>query len=164
MRGDLGVVAEDGDEGRAAAAGRQMTQLQRAGRLFQIRQRQMARAVEPARAEDQRVRIGLGAVDELLERLVGLLVIDQQQDQIRDQARDRNEVGAGGLGRTAEQLVDLGVAGDAGVVRQQGVSVGLGGGGDLRADLSGGAGLGLDQDRLLEDRLSAVASGRVTMS
>ena len=33
------------------------------------------------------------------------------------------------------------------------VSVGLGGGDELRADLSGGAGLGLDHDRLLEDRL-----------
>ena len=33
------------------------------------------------------------------------------------------------------------------------VAVGLGGGGDLRADLSGGAGLGVDHDRLLEDRL-----------
>ena len=97
--------------------------------------------------------IRLGAVDELLQRLVGLLVIDQQQDRIRDQARQRDEVGAGDFDRTAEQLVDLGVTGDAGVVRQQGVAVRLGGGGELRADLSGGAGLGLDHDRLLEDRL-----------
>jgi hypothetical protein len=37
-------------------------------------------------------------------------------------------------------------------MRQQRISVGLGGGGDLRADLPGGTGLGFDHDRLLEDR------------
>src|SRR5882762_3162199 len=95
----------------------------------------------------------VGAVDELLERLVRLLVIDQEQDWIRDQTRERNEIGAGGFDRTAEQFVNLGVSGDPGVVRQQSVSVRLGGGYDLRADLSGGTGLGFNHDWLLEDRL-----------
>ena len=40
-----------------------------------------------------------------------------------------------------------------GDVREQRIAVGLGAGDDLRADLAGGAGLGLDHHRLLEDRL-----------
>ena len=56
------------------------------------------------------------------------------------------------FGWPAEQLVDLGVAGKPVVVREQRVAVRLGGGGDLRADRAGGAGLGLDHDRLLEHR------------
>ena len=55
--------------------------------------------------------------------------------------------------RPAEQLVDLGEAGDRDDVNQQRVAVGLGGGGELGAHLAGGAGLGLDHDRLLEERL-----------
>ena len=153
LRRHLRVVAEDRGDGRAAAARRQMRQLQRATGLFEISERQMARAVEPARAEHQLAGIGLGEVDELLQRLERLLIVDQQQHRIGDQARQRNEIGAAGLGWPAEQLVDLGVSGNAGVVRQQGVAVGLGGSGDLRADLSGGAGLCLDHHRLLEDRL-----------
>ena len=42
----------DGD-GRAAAIGRQMAQLQRARRLFRDRERQVGGAIEPARTEDQ---------------------------------------------------------------------------------------------------------------
>src|SRR5262249_44362359 len=130
-----------------------MPQPQGARRLFQIRQRQMGRAVKPARTEDERVRMRLGSGDELAQRLVGLLVVDEKQDRLRNQACERNEVGAGDLGRTAKQLVDLGVTGDPGVVRQQRIAVGLGGGDELGADLPRGAGLGLDHDRLLEDRL-----------
>src|SRR5215468_5221109 len=95
----------------------------------------------------------LGSRDELAERLGRLLVVDEEQDRLRNQAREWNKVGAGNLGRTAKELVDLGVTGDPGVVRQQRVAVGLGGGDELGADLPGGAGLGLDHHRLLEDRL-----------
>ena len=55
--------------------------------------------------------------------------------------------------RTSEQPIDLGEAGDRDDVDQQRVAVRLGAGGDLRADLAGGAGLGLDHARLLDDRL-----------
>ena len=53
----------------------------------------------------------------------------------------------------AEQLVHLGEAGDRYDMREQRVAVGLGAGGELRADRAGRAGLGLDHDRLLEDGL-----------
>src|SRR5262249_11909404 len=144
LRRDLGIVAEDGHDRRAAAGGREMAQLQGAGRLFQIRQRQVARTIEPARAEDESVGMCLGAVDELLQRPIRLLVVDEEQNRIRDDARERDEVGAAGLDRTAEQSVDLGVTGDAGIVRQQRVTVRLGGGHYLRADLSRRPRLGLD--------------------
>ena len=113
----------------------------------------MRGAVEPARAEYDRVGMRLGGVDELFQRLVGLLVVDQEQHRVGDEARQRDEIRALGLHRAAEQLVDLGVAGNAGVVGQQRVAVRLGGGDHLRADLTGRAGLGLDHHRLLEDRL-----------
>ena len=60
---------------------------------------------------------------------------------------------ARGLDRPAEQLVDLGEAGERHDMHQDGVAVGLGGGRELRADLAGGAGLGLDHHRLLDQRL-----------
>src|SRR4029077_6164076 len=110
-----------------------------AGRLFQIRQRQVGRAIEPARTEHERVRMRLGSRDELAQRLVRLLVVDEEQDRVRNQAREWNEVGAGNLGWTAKQLVDLGVTGDPGVVRQQRIAIRLGGGDELGTDLSGGA-------------------------
>ena len=64
--------------------------------------------------------------------------------------------------RPPEQAVDLGEAGDRDDVDQQRVAVRLGGGGELRADLAGGAGLGLDHARLLDQRLEhgRVAAGR----
>ncbi len=135
-----------------AAGGRQMTQLQRPGRLLQIGQRQMCRAVESARTEHQRRRLRLRAVEELLQGLVGLPVVDQQQDRVGDQPGERDEVGARCLDRTAEQLVDLGVTRNSVVVRQQSVAVRLGRGGELRADLPGRTGLGFDQHRLLQNR------------
>ena len=95
----------------------------------------------------------LGAGNELLQRFVGLLVVYEQQHWIGHQARERNEVGAGDLGGAAEQFVDLGVAGNPCVVREQGIAVGLGGGDELGADLARRAGLGLHHDRLLQDRL-----------
>ena len=113
----------------------------------------MRGAVEAARREHQRrVRL-FGRVEELLERLVGLFGIHQEQHRIGDEPRQRDEVGTVGFHRAAEQLVDFGVTGDAGVVRQQRIAVGLGRSDNLRADLTGGAGLGFDHDRLLEDRL-----------
>ena len=99
------------------------------------------------------VRPLLGVVDQLLERLVGLLVVDDQHHRAFGEARDRDEVGARELGRAAEQLVDLGETRDRDDVHEQRVAVGLGGGGELGADLAGGAGLGLDHHRLLEERL-----------
>jgi hypothetical protein len=113
----------------------------------------MAGAVKAARAEQDRVGTLPGVIDEVLHGLVRLLVVDQQRDRIGHDARERDEVGARGLGRTVEQLIHLGVTGDAGVVRQQRVAVRLGAGSDLRADLAGGAGLGLDHHRLLQQRL-----------
>src|SRR5215831_941987 len=63
---DLRIIAEHCDDRRAAATGRQMAQLQRAGRFFQIGQRQMACAIEPARSEYERLWLRFGAGDELL--------------------------------------------------------------------------------------------------
>src|SRR6516162_5020457 len=68
LRRDLGIVAEDGHDGGAPARGGQMAQPQRTRRLFQISERQMARAVEAARAEDERVRVLVRGRDELAER------------------------------------------------------------------------------------------------
>ena len=86
-------------------------------------------------------------------RLVGLLVVDQEQDRIGDQSRQRNEIGAGGLRLPAEQLVDLFVAGNSVIVRKQRIAVRLGIGADLRPDLSAGTGFGFDHHRLFDDRL-----------
>ena len=69
----------------------------------------MGRAIETARAVKNRIGALLGGVDEVLQRFVWLLVVDQQHDRVGDQARERNEIGAGGLGRAVEQLVHLGV-------------------------------------------------------
>ena len=113
----------------------------------------MQRAVEPRRAEDQVVGPLLGVVDELLQRLVGLLIVDDEHHRVGDEAGDGDEIVARELHGTAEQLVDLGEAGDRHDVHEQRVAVGLGAGGELGADLAGRAGLGLDHHRLLEDRL-----------
>ena len=129
-----------------------MAELQRSGRLLQIGQRQMRRAVKSARTEHQRVRLRLCAVEKLFQCLVGLPVVDQQQDRVGDQPGERDEVAARCLDRTAKQLVDLGVARNSVVVREQSVAVRLGRGGELRADLPGRTGLRLDQHRLLQDR------------
>src|SRR3954468_6669857 len=59
LRRDLGIVAEDGADGRPAATGRQVRQLQWPRRLF-----------ESARTEDKLGRICLCGVDELLQRLI----------------------------------------------------------------------------------------------
>ena len=64
----LRVVAEDGGQRRAAAVGRQMAQLEVAGRLGEQRHREVQRAVEAGRAEDDLVRPLLGVVDEFLQR------------------------------------------------------------------------------------------------
>src|SRR5947208_16317238 len=91
LGGDLGVVAEDGDDSRASAIGRQMPQVQRTRRLFEIRERQMRRAIEPARTEYERVRMRLRAGNELLPRFVGLLVGYEQQQWNGLQATQRHE-------------------------------------------------------------------------
>ena len=59
----------------------------------------------------------------------------------------------GELHRPAVEPVHLGEAGDRDDVDQDGVAVGLGGGRELGAHRAGGAGLGLDDDGLLEERL-----------
>jgi len=63
----------------------------------------------------------------------------------------------------AEQLVDLGVARDAGVVATTACSRPAWRCGDLGADLAGGAGFGFDHHRLLESAPSS-SQRRVTMS
>ncbi len=148
----LRIVAEHRGQRRAAAVGRQMAHLD-AGRLHEQRHRNVQRAIKSGRTEDDFVRPLLGVVDEVLQRLVGLLVVDQEHARVGDEARDRDEIGAGEFQRAAEQLVDFGEAGDRGDVQEQRVAVGLGAGGDLRADRAGGAGLGFDHARLLDHRL-----------
>ena len=113
----------------------------------------MQRAVESRGREDQLLGPFRGVLGEFLQGLVGLLVVDQEHAGIGDETRDRNEVGAGEFRLPPEQLVDLGEARDRDDVEQQRVAVGLGGGGELRSDRAGGARLGLDHHRLLEDRL-----------
>ena len=83
-----------------------------AGALHEQRRRQVQRAVQAGRTEDQAVRPLLGVVDELLQGLVRLLVVDDEHHRIGDEARDRDEVVARELHRPAEQLVDLGEARD----------------------------------------------------
>ena len=95
----------------------------------------------------------LGVVDQFLQRLVGLLVVDHEHHRPSLKRAIGMKSARVNLGCAAEQLVDLGEARDRGDVREQRVAVGLGVGGELRADRAGGAGLGLDHDRLLEDRL-----------
>src|SRR5665647_2428864 len=120
--------------------------------MFEHGHRQVGRAVETAGAVDDRFGPLLGVVEEVLERLVGLLFVDHQQDRVGGEAGERNEIGTRGFRLPSEQLVDFGVTGDAVVVRQDRITIRLGVGGDLRADLTAGAGLGFDHDRLLEDR------------
>ena len=124
-----------------------------AGGFHEQRGRQVQRAVEAGRAEDDLVRPLLGVVDQILQRLVRRLVVDHEHHRAFGEARDRDEIGAGELRLAAEQLVHLGKAGDRNDVDEQRVAVGLGAGGKLRADRAGGAGLGLDHHRLLDDRL-----------
>ena len=148
----LGIVAEQRSQRRAAAIGRQVPHLN-SRRLHEQRHRQMQGSVEAGGAEDDLVRALLGVVDELLQRLVGLLVVDDQHHRSFGEARDRYEVGARELRLPAEQLVDLGEARDRYDVDEERVAVGICGGGELRADLARRAGLGLDHHRLLEQRL-----------
>src|SRR5262249_56507621 len=104
LRRDLGIVAENGDDGRPAAVGWKVAQAQRTRRLFQIGQGQMAGAVKSTRTEHQPTGMRFDAFEKLLQRLVRLLLIDEEQDGIRDQAREWYEVGAGPFDRTSEQL------------------------------------------------------------
>ena len=116
-------------------------------------QRQMQRAVKPGRTEHDLVRPLLGVVDQVLQRLVGCLIVDHEHHRAFGEACDRDEVGAGELGLAIEQLVHLGKSGDRNDVHEQRVAIGLGVGGKLRADCAGRAGLGVDHHRLLDDRL-----------
>jgi hypothetical protein len=146
------AAIENGRERRSSAGGRQVLHLD-ARRLHEKRRRQMERAVEARGAEDQLVRPLLGVGNELLERLVRLRVVDDQNHRVGDEARDRNEIIARELDRPAKQLVDLGEAGDRHDMHEQRIAVGLGVGRELAADLARGAGLGLDDERLLQNRL-----------
>ena len=65
--------------------------------LFQQRDRQMGRAIEPARTVDDGLRALFGVVDQILEGLVRLLFIDDHENRVGDQPRQRNEIGACGF-------------------------------------------------------------------
>jgi hypothetical protein len=84
---------------------------------------------------------------------IGLLIVDEHQDRVGDQASQRDEIGAGRFSLSPEQLVDFFVAGDSVVMRQQGIAVRLCTGGNLCADLASGACLGLNDHWLFDDRL-----------
>ena len=74
-----------------------------------------------------------------LRVLYGCLSLTDQHHRVGDEARDRDEIVARELRRPAEQLVHLGEARDRDDVHEQRVAVGLGVGGELAADLAGGA-------------------------
>ncbi len=130
-----------------------MPQLQTAGGGGKQRRRNVERAVESRRAEDDFVGPPLGVFDQFLEGFVGLLIIDNQHAGIGHETRDGNKVGARELRRTTEQLIDFGETGDRGDVEQQRVAVRLGIGDELCADGPCGAGFGFDHHRLLHHRL-----------
>ena len=113
----------------------------------------MQRAVKSGGREDQLVGVGLGVVDEFLQRLVGNLIVDDQHHRPFGQPRNRDEIGAGELRRAAEQFVDFRETRERRQVRDQRVTIGPGVGGELRTHGTGCACLGLDHDRLLEQRL-----------
>jgi hypothetical protein len=123
------------------------------GRFHEQRGRQVQRAIEAGGAEHDLVRPLLGVVDEVLERLVRRLVVDDERHRTFGKTRDRDEIRARELGRPSEQLVHALEAGNRNNVDEQRVAVGLRVGGELRADLACGAGLGFDHDRLLDQRL-----------
>jgi hypothetical protein len=110
-------------------------------------------AIKARRAEDDFVRPFLGVVDQVLEGLIGLLIIDDQHARIGHEARERDEVGIGEFRLPAEQPVDFGEAGNRGQMREQRIAVRLSIGSELRANLAGRAGLGFDHHRLLHHRL-----------
>jgi len=103
----LRIVAEERRERGAASIGRQVTEFQATSSLHVERHRNVQRAVKARRTEDDLVRPLLGVLGEIFERLIRLLIVDQQHARIGDEARDRNEIGAGEFHRPAEQLVDL---------------------------------------------------------
>ena len=109
--------------------------------------------MQARRAEDQLVGLRLHVVDELLQRLVGCWSLTTSTiGSAMKRAIGMKSSRVNLTGRPI-QLVDLGKAGDRHDVHEQRVAVGLGGCGELGADLAGRAGLGLDHHRLLEDRL-----------
>src|SRR6266481_1760620 len=116
-----------------------MPELQAAGSGGEQRGRDVERAVKPRRAEDDFVWALLGVVDEFFERLVGLLIIDDQHAWIGHEPRDRDEVGARELWRASEQLVDFGETGDRSDMQKQRIAVWLRIGDELRAGRGGGA-------------------------
>jgi hypothetical protein len=96
------------------------------------------------------VRPPLGVVDELLQRPVGRLVVDDQRHRPLGEARHRYEVSACELRLPAEQLVDLGEARYRYDVDEERVAVRLCSGGELGADLACRAGFGIDHHRLFD--------------
>ena len=152
LRAHLGIVAEEGGDRWAAAIGRQVPQFRNSGDLFQERDREMGRSVQAAGTVNDRLRPLLGVVEQVLERLVRLLVIDEHQDGIGHQSGQRDEIGAGGFGLSSEKLVDFFVTGNSVVVRQQRVTIGLRAGADLCADLASGTRFGFDDNRLFDHR------------
>ena len=150
---EIDVSAEHGGDGRAAAIGRQMPHLQIARRFGKQHGRDVRRAVEARRTVDQLVGVGFGIGDQILQRFVGQIVVDDHHDRIGDDAGERNEIGIGEFRLAAEQFVDRGEAGNRHDVGQQRIAVRLGGCDVLRADRARRARLVLEHDRLLEDRL-----------
>src|SRR5512139_1231456 len=110
----------------------------------------MQGAIKTGRTEYDLIRTFLGVVDQLLECLVGLLIVDHEHQRAFGETRNRDEIGASKLGRAPERLVHRLKARHRWQVSEQCVAVRLGAGGYLRADLAGSARLGLDHDRVFE--------------
>jgi hypothetical protein len=124
-----------------------------AGGLHKQRGRQMQRAVETRRRKDDAVGALLGVGDQFLQILVGLLVVDHQHHRTFGETRNRDKVGAREFGLAPEQLVDGCKAGNRRQVGDQGITIRLCTGSELRAHGSCSPGFGFDHQRLLQQRL-----------
>src|SRR5262249_58707449 len=98
------------------------------------------------------MRSAFSVGNEFVQCFVRLLLIDDDDHRIRGETRNGNEVGAGELWLSPEELVDLGKAGKRCYVGQERIAVGRSRGDELSADGTGGARFCLDDDRLLDDR------------
>jgi hypothetical protein len=124
-----------------------------AGRLHEQRRRKMQRAVETRRRKDNAVWALLGVLDQLFQVLIGLLVVDDQHHRTIGEARNRDKIGAREFGLAPEQLVHGCKAGKRWQVGDQGITVRLCTGRELRAHRACSSGFGFDHERLLQQRL-----------
>src|SRR5262245_42076141 len=115
-----------------------MSKLRYARDFFEQRYRQMGCAVKSTRAVNDRFGPLFGIVDEVLQRLIGLLIIDKHQHRIGNQSGQWDEIGTGGFRLPPEKLVDLFIAGESVVVRQQRIAIRLCISGNLSANLTSG--------------------------